>query len=49
MEFRYVINGKPYAWQNCENVSVAKMNYVAESLTEQFGNNWYIEYRGKND
>lgn len=45
MEFRYVIKGKTYAWQKCENVSIAKMKYVAESLTEQFGNDWNIEYR----
>lgn len=45
MEFRYVIKGKAYAWQKCGNVSVAKMKYVAESLTEQFGNDWNIEYR----
>ena len=45
MEFRYVINGKAYAWQKADEVSVAKMQYVAVNLNEQFCNNWYIEWR----
>ena len=46
MKFRYVINGKPYDWQNCSDVSIAKMNTVAEQLNRDYGNDWYVEYRG---
>lgn len=45
-QFRYIINGIAYAWQNCKDVSVAKMNNTAIQLTRDFGNNWNIEYRG---
>lgn len=44
MKFRYVINERTFAWQKAENVSIGKMQYVANSLTEQFGNNWFIEF-----
>lgn len=42
--YRYVIKGKAYAWQKADT-SIAKMKYIADCLTEQFGNNWYIEYK----
>ena len=45
-QFRYVIKGIAYAWQNCSDVSIAKMNTVAEQLNRDFGNDWNIEYRG---
>ncbi len=45
-QFRYVIKGIDCEWQNCEDVSIAKMNYVAERLSNDFGKDWYVEYRG---
>ncbi len=45
-QFRYVIEGISYEWQNCCDVSVAKLNHTAEKLNKDFGNNWYIDYRG---
>ncbi len=45
MEFRYVIKGIAYGWQNCEDVSVAKMNSVAKELNRDFGDDWYLEFR----
>lgn len=45
--FRYVIKGRTYGWQKLSDVSVAKMQYVAEAMNEQFGNDWYIEYKGE--
>ena len=49
MEFRYVIQGRTYGWQRAEDVSIAKMQYVKETMNEQFGNDWYIEWRHSND
>ena len=43
-EFRFVVNGKPSAWRSIKNMTVALMNYFADSFNEQF-DDWYIEYR----
>lgn len=43
-EFRFVVNGKPSLWRSIKNMTVALMNYFADSLNEQF-DDWYIEYR----
>lgn len=45
-EFRYVIKGIAYEWQNCDDVSIAKMNYVAERFNKWYGKNWNIEFKG---
>ena len=44
--FRYVIKGRTYGWQKLSDVSIGKMQYVADCMNEQFGNDWYIEYKG---
>lgn len=49
-QFRYVIKWIAYEivyeWQNCKDVTVEKMNSVAEQLNKDYGNDWYVEYRG---
>ena len=45
--FRYVIQGRTYGCQRLEEVTIAKMEYVKEAMNEQFGNDWYIEYRSE--
>ena len=45
-QFRYVIKGIAYEWQNCKDVTVEKMYSVAEQLNKDYGNDWYVEYRG---
>ena len=45
--FRYVIKGKMHEWLTLEDVTIAKMQYVKEAMNEQFGNDWYIEYRSE--
>lgn len=45
--FRYVIKGRTYGWQRLEDVTIAKMQYVKEAMNDQFGNDWYIEYRSE--
>ena len=44
--YRYVIRGKACAWQKGDT-SVAKMKYIADMMNEQFGNDWYIEFKGE--
>ena len=43
-EFRFVVNGKASAWRSIKNMTVALMNYFADSFNEYF-EDWYIEYR----
>lgn len=43
-EFRFVVNGKASAWRSIKNMTIALMNYFADSFNEQF-DDWYIEYR----
>ncbi len=43
-EFRFVVNGKASAWRSIKNLTVALMNYFADSFNEYF-EDWYIEYR----
>ena len=45
-QFRYVIKGIAYEWQDCKDVTVEKMEAVAERLTKWYGDDWDIEYRG---
>lgn len=43
-QYRYVVNGKAREWRSLDT-TIALMNYIADSFNEQFGDNWYIEYK----
>ena len=48
-ELRFIVNGKAGGWKSVAKITPALLNYFAEAYTEQFGNNWNIEYRRKEE
>lgn len=42
--YRVIVRGVPKRWEDLGNKSVAYMQYLMDSLCEQFGNDWQLEF-----